>query len=151
VRVKRKTVPVFLISGAHGLSPGPVVTSYVGETKLTIGSNVALRFAGSEYRLSVVMAGKNPPLGMTFDDAKLVLSKGTLTQAVYGLGGEGRETETADWKLLWAGDLDGDRRLDLYVQVSGHYNFIEHRLFLSSHARPKQLVRELAEFITSGC
>ena len=152
VRVNRKAVPVFLISGAHGLSPGRVLTSYVGETKLTDNSNVAVRLAGVEYGLSVSVARKSAIPGVTFDDAKLILSKGTLTQVIYDLGGDGgHEAETADWKLLWAGDLDGDRRLDLYVQLSGHYNIIEHKLFLSSRARPKQLVRELAEFSTSGC
>jgi hypothetical protein len=152
VRVNRKAVPVFLISGAHGLSHGRVVTSYVGETTLTDNSNMTVRLAGVEYGLKVLVARKSTIPGVTFDDAKLILSKGVLTQVIYDLGGDGRhEAETADWKLLWAGDLDGDRRLDLYVQVSGHYDFIEHRLFLSSRARPEQLVRELAEFVTSGC
>jgi hypothetical protein len=152
VTVNRKAKPVFLINGAHGLLPGRVATAFVGETKLTPGADAAVRLAGEEYRLSVATAGKNPPLGMTFDDAKLVLSKGPLTQIIYDLGGDGgRETETADWKLLWAGDLDGDRKLDLYVQVSGHYDIIERKLFLSSRAGPQQLVRELAEFSTSGC
>jgi hypothetical protein len=153
VSVKRKGEPVFLIRGAHALKPGPVVTSYVGETNLTDGSNVAVRLAGAEYALSVVTAHKGaaPVPGVTFDDSKLILSRGALTQVIYDLGGKGDETETAYWKLLWAGDLDGDRRLDLYVQVSGHYNIIERKLFLSSRARPKQLVRELAEFSTSGC
>ena len=152
VSVNRKGEPVFLISGAHGLAPGRVVTSYVGETRLTDNSNVNVRLAGAEYTLRVLTATGSTIPGVTFDDARLVLSKGSLTQVIYDLGGDGRrETETADWKLLWAGDLDGDHRLDLYVQLSGHYNIIEHKLFLSSGARRKQLVRELAEFSTSGC
>ena len=152
VSVNRKATPVFLITGGHALKPGPVVTSYVGETKLNDDSNVTVRLAGAEYGLRVTAARKSTIPGVTSDDAKLILSKGTLTQVVYDLGGDGgHEAETADWKLLWAGDLDGDRRLDLYVQVSGHYDIIERKLFLSSRARPKQLVRELAEFSTSGC
>ncbi|HJQ32968.1 MAG TPA: hypothetical protein VJ866_12350 [Pyrinomonadaceae bacterium] len=152
VSVNRKATPVFLVSGAHGLLPGRVVTSYHGETRLTIGSDVPVRLAGEEYRLSVTTAGKNPSLGMMFDDAKLVLSKGPLTQIIYDLGGDGgRETETAGWQLLWAGDLDGDHKLDLYVQVSGHYDYTQRKLFLSSRARPNQLVGELADFTTSGC
>ena len=152
VSVRRKGTPVFLIIGGHALKPGPVVTSHVGETKLTDGSNVNVRLAGAEYGLRVLVARRHAIPGVTFDDAKLVLSKGALTQVIYDLGGDGRhEAETADWKLLWAGDLDGDRRLDLYVQLSGHYNIIEHKLFLSSRARRNRLVRELADFSTSGC
>ncbi|HWW76001.1 MAG TPA: hypothetical protein VNZ44_11415, partial [Pyrinomonadaceae bacterium] len=152
VSVNRKAKPVFLINGAHGLLPGRVVTAFVGETRLAVGSDVTVRLAGEEYRLSVATAGKNPSLGMMFDDAKLVLSKGPLTQILYDLGGDGRrETETGNWQLLWAGDLDGDRKLDLYVQVSGHYDYTQRKLFLSSRARPQQLVRELADFTTSGC
>ena len=68
-----------------------------------------------------------------------------------GTLGEGERTETNEWKLLWAGDLDGDRKLDLYVQVSWHYNIVQHKLFLSSRAGAKRLVREVAEFNISGC
>lgn len=149
VSVNRKAAPVFLVSGADALKPGPVLTAHAGEATLAKESDVLLRLAGEEYRLKVSTAGVIESGVMSLDDARLVLSKGGVEQVIYDLGGKGEETETVGWKLLWAGDLDGDRRLDLYVQVSWHYNIIQHKLFLSSRA--KGLVREVAEFKISGC
>jgi hypothetical protein len=151
VSVRRKADPVFLISGTKLLKPGRVRTSSARALTLTNASDVRLQLAGDEYKLKVSTTGTIESGTMSRDDAKLILSKGGLSQVIYDLGGEGGETETVEWKLLWAGDLDGDSKLDLYVQVSEHYNVIEHRLFLSSQAGVKQLVREVAEFTITGC
>ena len=59
--------------------------------------------------------------------------------------------DEAQWVLLWAGDLDGDGRLDLYMNLSTHYNVSARRLFLSSAAASGALVREVAVFQTTGC
>jgi hypothetical protein len=151
VSVRRKADPVFLLSGTHALRPGPVLTSRAQETLLTNTSDVRLALAGDEYRLRVSTKDRSDTTVMSLDDAKLVLSKGGLSQVIYDLGGKGEETETVEWRLLWAGDLDGDRKLDLYVQVSGHYNISQHKLFLSSQAGARRLVREVAEFTMTGC
>jgi hypothetical protein len=55
------------------------------------------------------------------------------------------------WYLLWAGDLDRDGKLDLYLSVTQHYDVAERKLFLSSQARRKKLVREVASFEIGGC
>jgi hypothetical protein len=47
--------------------------------------------------------------------------------------------------------MDGDNKLDLYVQVSYHYNVSQRKLFLSSQAKRGGLVREVAELMTVGC
>jgi hypothetical protein len=157
VSVNRKTDPLFLVSGADALKPGPVVTSHARELALTDTSDVRLTLAGEEYRLRVASKSRRGERAMFFDDARLVLSKGKVSQVIYDLRGEGEleeesgARETVEWKLLWAGDLDGDRRLDLYVQVSWHYNIAQRKLFLSTGAGAKRLVREAAEFSVTGC
>lgn len=161
VYVNRKPDPVFLISGTDALKPGPVLTSHARETALTNASDLRLRLAGEEYGLRISTKDTSTVSTAEFlDDAKLVLSKGGVSQVIYelraegdlpGTLGEGDRTETNEWKLLWAGDLDGDRKLDLYVQVSWHYNIVQHKLFLSTRAGAKRLVREVAEFHISGC
>jgi hypothetical protein len=151
VSVNRKTDPVFLVSGAKALKPGPVLTARARALTLTNRADVRLRLAGDDYRLRVLTADKSDSTVMSRDDARLVLSKGNVEQVVYDLGGKGEETETVEWKLLWAGDLDGDRKLDLYVQVSWHYNGYQRKLFLSSQARTGRLVREVGEFTITGC
>jgi hypothetical protein len=81
-------------------------------------------------------------------NARLVLVFGELRQVLFSLQECGND---ASWSLIWAGDLDRDGKLDLYVSVTQHYNVSQRKLFLSSTAGDKQLVREVAEFITSGC
>ena len=151
VSVNRNTDPVFLVSGAKALKPGPVLTARARELTLTNRADVRLRLAGADYRLRVLTTDKSDTTVMSRDDARLVLSKGQVEQVVYDLGGKGEETETVEWKLLWAGDLDGDRKLDLYVQVSWHYNGYQRKLLLSSQAPAGRLVREVGEFTITGC
>jgi len=54
-------------------------------------------------------------------------------------------------KLIWAGDLDGDGKIDLLVDTTNHYNVADPTLFLSSLARHGKLVKRVAEFRHVGC
>lgn len=47
--------------------------------------------------------------------------------------------------LLWAGDLDGDGHIDLLIQ-DAFYEASSTRLFLSSVAKQKTLLKEVAQF-----
>jgi hypothetical protein len=80
--------------------------------------------------------------------AKLILSKGEQVQVLGDLETGG---DDAVWKVLWVGDLDGDRKLDLYVDLSTHYNVSDRTLFLSSFAKADNLVAKAARFRTVGC
>jgi hypothetical protein len=54
--------------------------------------------------------------------------------------------------VVWAGDLDGDGRIDLVLDDRPHYAYRSYyRLFLSSEAEPGYLVKEVAVFIATGC
>lgn len=55
------------------------------------------------------------------------------------------------WGIYWAGDLDGDGKLDLYLDLANHYNVGQYRLFLSSPAEKGKLVKEVANFRFVGC
>ncbi len=53
---------------------------------------------------------------------------------------------------LWAGDLDGDQRVDLIINDINHYSsWINYRLFLSSYAETVELVKEVANLTGQGC
>ena len=52
--------------------------------------------------------------------------------------------------LQWAGDLDGDGKLDLVMDLSDYYNLSELTLFLSSGAGTS-IVKKVSSFCTSGC
>lgn len=54
--------------------------------------------------------------------------------------------------VVWAGDLDGDGRVDLVLDDQPHYAFwVFYRLFLSGEAEPGKLVKEVASFAAAGC
>ncbi|TDK20342.1 VCBS repeat-containing protein [Luteimonas aestuarii] len=53
--------------------------------------------------------------------------------------------------LLFAGDLDGDGRLDLLFDTSDHYNVRQPTLFLSREAAEGQPVRAVARHRAVGC
>ncbi len=151
VSIADPTAPLFLLRGADMLQPGQVATAHSEAVALTKQSDIELELAGIKYRLNVVTKDKRRDSSMFLDDAKLVFSSAGREQTLYALGGKGLHEADVSWSLLWAGDLDRDDRLDLYVQVSSHYNVTERKLFLSSQAKKKQLVRELAAFVTTGC
>ncbi len=54
--------------------------------------------------------------------------------------------------VVWAGDLDGDGRIDIVLNDEPHYAFkYFYRLFLSSEAEDGLLVKEVAEFAAVSC
>jgi hypothetical protein len=53
--------------------------------------------------------------------------------------------------MLFAGDLDGDGRLDLILDTSEHYNASQPTLFLSGDAAPGELLRAVAQHRITGC
>ncbi|PAP76785.1 hypothetical protein [Rubrivirga marina] len=54
-------------------------------------------------------------------------------------------------RLLWAGDLDSDGRLDLVLDESWHYNVTVTTLYVSSEASPGVVLRRVARHETTGC
>lgn len=161
VLVDQSAKPVFLVKNAEMLKEGAVTTVYhgshtkrhelaFGEEKY-FGKAVRLKLGGQEYSLKTL--GKQYPLtgdfqGQTAFDVGLVFTDGKMTQTLYSIKAS---VDSKPWYLLWAGDADGDGKLDLYVEVSPHYNGWESRLFLSSQAKPGRLVNEMAKFLRLGC
>jgi hypothetical protein len=53
--------------------------------------------------------------------------------------------------VLWSGDLDHDGYADLVLDVSHHYNVQTLVLYLSSQAKPGELLRKVAVWMITGC
>jgi hypothetical protein len=144
--------PLFLVKGKGLLKEGPVTTVFddaSGLSNLGESSPVTLNLDGTSYVLKVGSEDTAPcPAQSLPRNARLVLINGESRQVLYSLQECGNDPS---WFLIWAGDLDRDGKLDLYVNVTQHYNVTERKLFLSSHAGKGQLVKEVAEFVTSGC
>jgi hypothetical protein len=78
----------------------------------------------------------------------LVLESGGVRQTLAHFN---EQTSDGSITLYFAGDLDGDGKLDLYLDITGHYNVSNRTLFLSSRARSGELVRAVARMKTTGC
>ena len=128
--------PRFLL---RGLAPRPVSPVLAEQRPLGAFEPVELLMGRAR---SVVVAEKSGALG-----ARLVLRSGSKEQVLY----RHAAGDTDSWSLWWAGDLDGDGRLDLILSASRHDNVETTRLFLSSQARPGELVHEVAVLEMTGC
>jgi len=155
VGVNSPRQPLLLASHATVLTPGPVRTAFkMKEGDYSQGLDqfpLTLRLGHRSYVLKVVAPDQKaqPCPDINFPkDARLVLISGRSQQVLYILDVCGNDP---NWYLVWAGDLDRDGKLDLYVNVTQHYDLSERKLFLSSPARRGKLVREVGSFDTGGC
>ncbi len=154
VSVHSPREPVFLLSRATMLKAGPVISVFKEKTNFNRTLEkfpVWLKLGKKSYVLKVVGPAKGSGLcrySAFPRNAKLVLISGKSMQTLYTLDDCGNEPY---WYLLWAGDLDRDGKLDLYVSVTQHYDVSERKLFLSSRAAKGKLVKEVAAFVTGGC
>ena len=112
-----------------------------------IGTEPAvLKLGGTEYRLRITR--NRAERWDSQQSTDLVLERGADRQVLH-VWPQGLVDEFCD--LVWAGDLDGDGKLDLYLYLSDHYNVIEHTLFRSHGAAEGKLVEAVAKWITTGC
>jgi hypothetical protein len=142
---RKRTVPQ-LFDNTGGSEPG-----------FGYGSNaITLSYKGEPYTFESNLKGP-PPLGED-GQPNLELPKGfalTLSRA----GGKARQTifalpnggNDAHAKLIWAGDLDGDGKLDFIVEASDHYNVMVYTLCLSSLAQPGAVVGKAGWSVATGC
>ena len=53
-------------------------------------------------------------------------------------------------QFLWASDLDGDGKVDVFLNLTNHYNLSKYVL-LSTHAKDGEILGKAAALLTSGC
>lgn len=148
VSVNQGDAPIFLVKGLKELKPGAVISSFIGSQNLIDQTSTHLKLGDRNYRL--VVETQNIKDGMLTENAQLVLICEEERQVLRALK-VSKEPVEVGWYLNWAGDLDGDGRLDLYMQLSNHYNVSDKRLYLSSRAGKGRLLRLAASFTTVGC
>lgn len=141
--------PVLLVQGLPELASQQVTTVYYRGWNPSLPSKSHRRSIQlGERQYSLELSNPKPWDGALGPGATLTLREAGVAQTLYALPDGGND---AGWSLHWAGDCDGDGRLDLYVTVTSHYNVAERRLYLSSKAKAGQLVGLFAEFVTVGC
>lgn len=157
VTVPDSPVPLLLLRGGS-IAAGSVPTAFAGLAAIPRGGSISLDLDGESSTL-LVEAAK----GLAEDDvpARMVLIRGREEQVI-AVADDSDEIYPAFGvyldgllpRLVWAGDLDGDRRLDLVLEaITSEGNRIL-SLYLSSEARGGELVRVGARaelFAPSGC
>jgi hypothetical protein len=145
IQVLSRHQPLLLL---HGLAAplGPVVTTFSGERSLVAGSEQIFSWRGQPYALRI--EGRPTTEEKLPKGSRLLFTKGSLTQELFSLPDGGNDPYVT---VLWIGDIDGDGKPDLYINASNHYNVANKVLWLSSLAKPGQLVGPTPAFITMGC
>lgn len=152
-------VVMFLRGGQ--LVPGPVATAAI-EPLANDGPHrieQAIEFEGLRHALrsDCLPAPAAPGDTQQRFDCAITLEAGGRTQVLVRMGGYAerddlpRLGDDASPAVLFAGDLDGDGRLDLLFDTTDHYNLSRPTLFLSAPAQAGELVREVARFESVGC
>ena len=149
ITIPDKEEPVFLVSGVDSLKPGPVETCKYKLPSSTVeqlpcGTKLTLKLKNSKTYLHV----KGSKKGDTISNCTLTLESNGRKQVIYN---EKEVGDSGTPKLLWAGDLDGDGKLDLFMDTTNHYNISRPTLFLSGKAKRGKLVQEVAFIDCTGC
>ena len=148
---------VFLVDGALNFKPGPVQTVFHGWTKLIPNSSLE----DNSIRLSLGLSD-DAMQGSFYSLALKKFDRGERTHYALSLFESGSQISQKIQlfehccdgtypALLWAGDLDRDRKLDLLINATNHYNVTHPMLFLSSQAEEGRLVEAVAELRSVGC
>lgn len=149
VSVDSKTEPIVLLRGINKLKPGPVKTSRVatdisGMDTLDHATTMQLKTGQLTTKLIVSTSKTKEVLA----DYSVVLERDGIKQTLF----KRDKLETSGCpRLIWAGDLDGDGKLDLLLDTTSHYNLSRPTLFLSTKAKAGKLVEEVVFHESVGC
>ena len=159
VGVDAPTAPLFLVRGVPGLRAIAVRTLLSERQQLFPGQRRELELGtrGARWTLAAYGSVPPPPPGRAAEggirEYSLVASRQAgRTQTVYAFrvaaGGAGLNAPPT---VLWAGDLNGDGQLDLFVDLTTGQQPGPLVLFASSPADTTQLVRKVAEYQPGSC
>ena len=118
-----------------------------------------IRFIGRDYRITTACSvSRDTSVEQTQFDCRLILEGSGQTQRLFDLSAysppgssEILTSDDGNARLIFAGDLDRDGKLDLIFDTSDHYNVSRPTLFLSSQAKPGEQVGQAAQYESVGC
>ena len=142
--------PLFLVRGIRGLSEIMVDTAWQGEKFFYPGESGSYYFDGTHTGIMAFgEAVKTENYGGFFyRNYSLFLIKGREERSFIHFE---RLSPDARPHLIWVGDLDNDKKMDMFWDLTDHYNKRQFTLFLSSLAGEGEWLKKAAELITLGC
>lgn len=151
VSVPDGRIPVVLISGLKCIA-GPVPhldipsSIYPGDTVEVLFENHLYTFWATGENVEDSTSGQR-----LIYNYKLLVSRsgeGRISESVVVQHSRFDETFTS---ILWAGDINGDKRLDILIDLTDHYNVTAPTLFLSEDKESKSVVSFFAQHRAVGC
>jgi hypothetical protein len=137
--------PLFLVRGV-GFTTRVIPTYFFGEQALQAGDRFSIGPASAGLTLRV--DAKKTAEAALPKGSRLILARGSHEQSLFSLPKGGNDPYIT---VLWVGDLDGDGKPDFLLNTSWHYNISHKVLWLSSQAKPGEIVGLAAFFETTGC
>jgi hypothetical protein len=158
------TVPadnvIFLAKGINNVKPGPVVAARPDSISMPVWQKkqFALVLGSEKYRFSTGCAERSRRPEEQENRTNKYYScdleiKGPANSSfsIKDESGEANSSDPTQWipyfgigELVWAGDLDGDGKLDFLLKAESDKSESRTSLFLSSLANPKNIAREAA-------
>ncbi|MCC6980765.1 MAG: hypothetical protein IT343_20765 [Candidatus Melainabacteria bacterium] len=148
ITIPEKQEPLALLRGISGLTERKVVTCSTNKKEhMDINQKITLKLAKQQATLSTT-GGFSKEEKECRTNYKIILESGGIKQTLVHHNQISSDTAPS---LLWAGDLDGDGKIDLIMDTTDHYNVRDLTLFLSGKAKPGALVEKVAHHISTGC
>ncbi|RFS20070.1 hypothetical protein DVR12_20330 [Chitinophaga silvatica] len=147
-----KTTPtqdssIFLIANMQQLDGQRFNALNLSKTQILPGDSLELFLEGKRYLLYAT----GNRVGDSYENYKLFLSAQRNGKAVVELLAEILSFDDQMVSIILAGDLDGDKELDLLIDTSYHYNLEAPTLYLSKPAAEGHLLKVVARHNSVGC
>ena len=142
VQTNQPSEPLFLVRGLEELQPGKVGAIIHDGEFIYPGHMKLFRYLRDYYTLAAAgEAIERRPFEVGLSKYKLMLwasgRSQTLVESAVGF-------DDALPRVIWAGDLDRDGKIDLFMDTARHYQITEYALFLSSAANDGEIVGQVA-------
>lgn len=163
VSVSGEPQPYLLIQGLGNTTEGTIKSAYRGDAFLRLGDTISITLDPADlsveagpaeiWHLGAVGAAVEGEHDILIGPYTLILARNFWSEEKESQEIVRRDQISLDGapRLLWAGDIDRDNKIDLLFDLTDHYNVRALTLFLSSRAKPGELVGKAAELITTGC
>lgn len=143
---------IFLVRSPRSLKTGLVRTHFVGDKWIYLGELTVLgEYALTALGLLTDEGGRSPREPLVIDYQLKLFKNPDHYGPRQVLVVHDRTCAEDTPSLLWAGDLDRDGKLDLFMDILNHYAGRHYALYLSSEAEDGELVKLVADLFIHGC